>query len=56
MARDSLLDRLHLAHFYRNVARAFRSPGAAIRSATSGTCIARKIGSGGIDIKQMIRW
>jgi len=54
MARDSLLDRLHLAHFYRNVARAFRSPGAAIRSATSGACLAREIGSDKIDIKRLI--
>src|SRR5437016_2926868 len=42
MARDFILDRLHLAHFYRAVARAFRSSGAPITSAPSGPCPARK--------------
>jgi hypothetical protein len=46
VAGHFLLDRLHLAHLYRPVARIFRSAGPAIASAASGARIARKIGRG----------
>ncbi len=53
MARDFVLDRLHLAHFYRNAARTFRFASAPIASAASGACVARKIEDSKPDVEQM---